>query len=197
MKIEYTNFVKRQFKKDFAGTKINEDDAILLLKYANDHLTKMEDSYQPFCKYLILPNNFDIKQAVIERSIENHMFLRTGYSSRTPDELPVLTEWLELPKYFKKPQANYLVFVLYTYKQLLEEYIASSNEESEDFELSQDCDYGIVAILGCAEPKADPMTPMTIMRNALGKEEGGNGATLDREMYLESVDFWSKYILMK
>lgn len=29
------------------------------------------------------------------------------------------------------------------------------------------------------------------MRNALGKQEGGSGAALDKEKYIEAVKFWS------
>lgn len=29
-----------------------------------------------------------------------------------------------------------------------------------------------------------------MMRNALGKAEGGSGVPLDREKYMESVKFW-------
>ena len=36
------------------------------------------------------------------------------------------------------------------------------------------------------------MDPITMMRNALGAEEGGSGVKLDRQKYKESVDFWSK-----
>jgi len=35
-----------------------------------------------------------------------------------------------------------------------------------------------------------PMQPITMMRNALGKEEGGSGVPLDRKKYLESVAYW-------
>ena len=34
------------------------------------------------------------------------------------------------------------------------------------------------------------MAPVTMMRNALGVEEGGSGVPLDREAYLRSVEFW-------
>jgi hypothetical protein len=196
MIIEYTNFVKRQFNVSFVGTKITEDISTLLLKDINyaDHI--LIDSPDDHCKYLIIENKFnEIKQGVIERSIDQHMFLRTGYSSRTPNELPVLSEWLELPKYFKKPKANYLVFVLYTYKQLLNEYYTEI--QTFDFELSEDCEWGVVAILGCAESEPDPMPPITIFRNALGKKEGGNGVKLNHELYKKSVEFWSKYIITK
>ena len=30
-----------------------------------------------------------------------------------------------------------------------------------------------------------------MIRNALGKEEGGSGVTLNREKYMQSVEFWS------
>ena len=42
-----------------------------------------------------------------------------------------------------------------------------------------------------------PMNPITMMRNALGKEEGGSGVPLDREKYLKSVEFWRKHALVK
>ena len=36
------------------------------------------------------------------------------------------------------------------------------------------------------------MPPITMMRNALGKEEGGSGVKLDRELYKQSVKFWNE-----
>ena len=41
------------------------------------------------------------------------------------------------------------------------------------------------------------MQPITMMRNALGAEEGGSGVGLDRDAYRKSVDFWSKYAPIK
>jgi len=41
------------------------------------------------------------------------------------------------------------------------------------------------------------MDPITMMRNALGKEHGGSGVELNREKYLESVKYWSQYALVK
>jgi hypothetical protein len=35
------------------------------------------------------------------------------------------------------------------------------------------------------------MQPITMMRNALGKEYGGSGVPLDFQKYQESVDFWT------
>ena len=38
------------------------------------------------------------------------------------------------------------------------------------------------------------MQPITILRNALGKEEGGSGVPLDRTKYLEAVAYWKDHI---
>jgi hypothetical protein len=37
------------------------------------------------------------------------------------------------------------------------------------------------------------MTPITMMRNSLGKEEGGSGVPMDREAYRAAADFWEKH----
>jgi hypothetical protein len=35
-----------------------------------------------------------------------------------------------------------------------------------------------------------PMQPITMMRNALGREEGGSGVPLSRQAYEDSVAYW-------
>lgn len=47
-----------------------------------------------------------------------------------------------------------------------------------------DYDFGIVSIKPQDEPFETPMDPITMMRNALGKEEGGSGVDLNKEKYL-------------
>lgn len=37
------------------------------------------------------------------------------------------------------------------------------------------------------------MQPITMMRNALGREEGGSGVPLNREAYEESTAYWGKH----
>jgi hypothetical protein len=41
------------------------------------------------------------------------------------------------------------------------------------------------------------MQPITMMRNSLGKDQGGSGVELVREKYMESVAFWSKFATLK
>jgi len=201
MIIEFTNFSLRQFSPTFAGTKlpIKIDEQLGNTYYTNllsnitDIWFEWKDSYQPFCKYLIIKNDIDsIKSGTIKLNWFTKLFIKSGYSSRTPEELSVLSRWVKLPFWFKRPKAEYLVFVLYSRDQLIKEL-----KENEVLELSDDCNWGIVAVLGTSEPIPDPMPPITIMRNALGVEEGGNGAKLDHKLYNESVEFWDKYILIK
>ena len=42
-----------------------------------------------------------------------------------------------------------------------------------------------------------PMQPITMMRNALGVEEGGSGVGLDRAAYAASVKFWAEHAPLK
>lgn len=53
--------------------------------------------------------------------------------------------------------------------------------------------WGIVSIKAQDVDYEIPMTPITAMRNALGKEEGGSGVPLDRESYLSAFEYWDTH----
>jgi hypothetical protein len=57
--------------------------------------------------------------------------------------------------------------------------------------------WGIVSVKPQNVDHELPMTPLTIMRNALGVEEGGSGVPLDRAAYMKSVEFWQKHALVQ
>lgn len=199
-KIEYDPFVTRQFSQNFSGTKVDPEVKEELLDVINDaydyaSTETMLDSEWSFCKYLVLPNEFGVKCAVREITLDIYPYIRTDYSQRTPEELAILTRYVQLPPGFKSVEANYIVLVLYSKEQLQKEF--KPKEEGQEFYFDDSVEWGIVSIMGTMEPKPDPLVPITIMRNALGVEEGGNGETLNRESYNQSVEFWSKYILVK
>lgn len=55
-----------------------------------------------------------------------------------------------------------------------------------------DYEWGIISIK-CQDHEGEiPMEPITMMRNALGKDEGGSGVKLDRSKYQNSCDFYQK-----
>jgi hypothetical protein len=41
------------------------------------------------------------------------------------------------------------------------------------------------------------MAPITMLRNALGVEEGGSGFPINKEAYDRSVKFWSEHAVVK
>ena len=201
-KIEYDPFVSRQFSPGFSGTKVDLEIKEELLGVINDSLTYssdtgayLMDSEWDFCKYLVIKNDFDVKCAVREITLDIYPYIRTDYVQRTPDELPILSRFVQLPPGFKSQEADYIVLVLYSKEQLQKEF--KPKEEGQEFYFDDSVEWGVVSIMGTMEPKPDPLVPITIMRNSLGVEEGGNGETLDRKVYNESVEFWSKYILVK
>lgn len=221
MKIVIDKFLERQFDKNFSGTSLYfkryeyiDNDLIVAhdldlkgyyTNLFNDRLEEMEldgntlvDANDPnmnFCKYLIFRNSLNIKQGTvpIDKSIEP--YIKTEYKARNENELPVLSRWVELPKDMDLPTANYLVCILYSKEQLILEYKGDLKEFDSIY--TEDIDYGCICVLGTEYNYADPMSPITMMRNALGVDEGGNGVKLNKEMYKESVEFWTKNILIK
>jgi len=198
-KIEYDPFVLRQFEPKASGTRIPLEYKENLLNYINDkyHQYKLINSDNEFCKYLIIENNIDdIKTAVIKLSLDINQFIQTDYVSRNSLELPILSRVVKLPSWYEIPKAKYLCIILYSREQLKKEFYSKESNKDLDFYLDTDVEYGIVAIQSNNNPSPDPYVPITIMRNALGMEEGGNGVKLNRELYLKSVEFWKNNIII-
>ena len=140
------------------------------------------DGYAPFCKHLFLKNESETRAAFERISEANRGFLRSGYVVRREGELAVLERWFEG---IEAPRAEWLDVILYSYAQLV--------EEAKDFPEEQfvpECDWGIVSIIGVLEPLEPPMPPITQMRNALGRDQGGSGVALDAASYARAAEFW-------
>lgn len=81
-----------------------------------------------------------------------------------------------------------LDIILYSREQVAKEHEAlPAEDKSGDL---PDAPWGIISIKAQDEDCETPMQPITMMRNALGKDEGGSGVTLDKEKYRASVDYW-------
>lgn len=219
-KIKLTNFSLRHFDKKFGGTKIMDIVPEEFEKTVNEKclglgesstMTKLMDGYAPFCKLIAIPNFTKARIGTMKIDMANYQYLRSGYSSRTPDELPVFSRWFELP--LPAPVADYLVVVVYSREQLEEEHNDQQKKKREEFELKnpgvnyapehfefkddQDVKWGIVAILAQSHSNEEPMAPITMFRNALGRSEGGSGVPINREAYAKSVEFWSEHAIVK
>lgn len=136
------------------------------------------DGYAPFCKLHVHRNWTSTRCIALPITDENRHQLRSAYEARSSEELPVLVRWFEG---VEPPVAEYLIVILYSREQLARE----GTEIAED--------WGVVGCLYTAEPEEIPMAPITMMRNALGVEQGGSGVPLDAEAYRRSVAFWDAH----
>lgn len=139
---------------------------------------KVLDGYAPFCKLHVHRNWTQTRCLTIPITDENREKLCSAYEARTASELPVLVRWFEE---LEAPVANYLVVILYSRQQM----------EKEGDRIKGD--WGVVGCLATAEPEEIPMAPITMMRNALGVEEGGSGVPIDAQAYARSVEFWNSH----
>jgi len=179
MSIVLTAFARpRLFPRVPRGNTIQDCSAEQFEQHLNTHAPlKVLDGYAPFCKLHVYENWTSTRCLTVPITEANRHQLRSGYEARNRDELPVLVRWFEG---VESPRANYLVVILYSAGQLAKE---GSPIEA---------DWGIVGCIYTAEPAEVPMAPITMMRNALGVEEGGSGVPLDREAYQRAVAFWDR-----
>lgn len=139
---------------------------------------KVIPGYAPFCQLRVYRNWTSTRCATVAISPDNQQYLRSAYESRTPDELPVLVRWFEG---VEPPVARWLIPILYSAEQMAREGSPI------------DADWGIVGCLYTMEPAETPLAPITMLRNALGVDEGGSGVPMDREAYARSVAFWNAH----
>ena len=189
--IKLIDFSKRHCKENFGGTKILDitPEQFELDINQKASIIKNLPGYAPFCRLLVCENWTTAKSCTLEITPEIEGKIKSAYQARTENELPVLTRWAEG---IDMPTAKYLIVIVYDQAQIRDE-----DEKQTGMPSTFDGTWGVVAILGQMHPEEEPMTPITMMRNALGKEEGGSGVELDCEKYKASVEFWSKNIMVK
>jgi hypothetical protein len=180
MTIELTDFARRRlFPGDGRRTAIQDcTPEEFVARLNNEAPVRVLDGYAPFCKLHVHRNWTSTRCSAIAITEDNRASLRSAYEARTPAELPVLVRWFEG---LEPPVANFLVPILYDRAQMAKEGTPV------------DADWGIVGCLYTMEPSEIPMVPITMLRNALGVEEGGSGVPIDRAAYARAVDFWSRH----
>jgi len=153
---------------------------------------QVEKGYAPFCSLIWFENWTNAQAGIVPLTNEALPFIRTEYEARRETELPVLTRYLELPALIRDSsdgnlilRAKYLCVIVYDKDQMAKEGSPI------------DGDFAVVNILRTMTLEEPPLPPITMMRNALGVAEGGSGVPLDRNKYMESVDFWTRHIAVK
>lgn len=178
MIVKITDFGARHFDPKFGGTKVLNYSVAKFEEEINSYLNWIEDfdklnkndvyrggvkiidGYAPFCKLIAIPNFTDARVGSMPITLENYQYIRSGYSARRDEELPVFSRWLELP--LGKPKAEWLILILYSKEQIDKESKDNTTCEFVPF----DADWGIVAILGQSHPNEEPMKPETMLRNS-------------------------------
>lgn len=179
MSIVLTAFARpRLFPRVPRGNSIQDCTPEAFEQRLNDEAPlRVLEGYAPFCRLHVHRNWTSTRCLTVPITDDNRHLLRSGYEARNTAELPVLVRWFEG---LEPPVAGYFVVILYSREQLAKEGSPI------------DADWGIVGCIYTADPEEVPMAPITMLRNALGVEEGGSGVPLDRTAYQRSVAFWER-----
>ncbi|TAL75221.1 MAG: DUF3228 family protein [Rhodanobacter sp.] len=180
MSIELTPFARaRLFPREARANTIRDCTPESFVERLNaEPPLRVLDGYAPFCKLHVHRNWTSTRCLTQPITDANRHLLRSGYEARTKTELPVLVRWFEG---VEPPVAEYLVVILYSREQLAKEHEPITAQ------------WGIVGCLYTLAPEEIPMAPITMMRNALGVDEGGSGVPLNHAAYRHSVDFWERH----
>ncbi|KNC86041.1 hypothetical protein SARC_01800 [Sphaeroforma arctica JP610] len=189
------DFAMRQFDDpNYTGTRIKFDPSEFEAKvnefYTSGEAT-LKDGYAPFCKHLFIPNFCGVKCGYARITADNRSLLQTEYEARSEKELPVLVRFFKTED-VTAPDATHLDIILYSKEQIIKENEAMGNPGK-----IMSAPWGIISVKGQTKDYELPMQPITMLRNALGRDEGGSGVKLEREKYSESVNFWKEHASFK
>jgi hypothetical protein len=148
------------------------------------------DGYAPFCKHVFVPNFAGARCGALRITPQNASLLRSGYGARTANELPVLQRWFPEAAVAPVPVARMLDVILYSREQLVKERAATGRGDAPPL---PDAPWGVISVKAQDEDYELPMQPITAMRNALGREEGGSGVPIDRAAYAKAVAYWQDH----
>jgi len=194
----FRQFAEKETSVGYAGAVFNisieKFEEIVNSRY---DASQLQDGYAPFCKHIFLANDFtDARVNVLPITPDNEHALRTKYEARSEKELPVLTRYFDRELLLKNkkeedvfPVSKYLDLILYSSEQIEKENAAMGKEGGE----KETAPWGIVSIKAQDVDHELPMTPITAMRNALGKDQGGSGVELKRESYMEAYEYWNAH----
>ena len=152
---------------------------------------QLVDGYAPFCKHLFMSNFANVECGYAAITEDNKHLVESCYDARKDGELAVLIQYFDRSK-VPPPLATHLDIILYSREQIIQENLDMGEAPPET-----DSPWGIISVKGQLCDYELPMQPITMMRNALGRSEGGSGVPLDRLKYQESVDFWIKHCAIK
>ena len=191
-RIGITEFALRNWEPDASGTRmvgVSPDGLVSLCNAAIAEGAALVDGYASFCKHLFLRNTTETRCGFAPITELNRDALRSGYRARREGERAVLERWFEG---IDAPRAEWLDVILYSHAQLVREAAEFPEQQGVP-----DCDWGIVSIIGTLDAVEPPMPPITQLRNALGRDEGGSGKAIDVAVYDAAVAFWERHAAVR
>jgi len=192
VRIAITDFALRNWEPEASGTRIEGLSPEALVARCNAAVATgaaLVAGYAPLCTHLFLENDTPTRCGFAPITGANAHLVRSGYRARREGELAVLERWFEGSE---APVAGWLDVILYSHAQLVAEAADYAHEQDVP-----DCDWGIVSIIGTLAPEEPPMPPITQLRNALGRAEGGSGMPVDAVKYEAAVEFWERHAAVR
>ena len=185
------DFALRQWDDErYSGTRLSCDKSSFVARIQaalDGGECSLVDGYAPFCKHVFVENFVGARVGNARITKENEHLLKSGYSARSEAELAVLTRWFRA-KDVEAELATHLDVILYSREQLELERAAVPSKAARP--PLPNAPWGIISVKAQNENYETPMQPITMMRNALGREQGGSGVPLDKAKYDASVAYW-------
>lgn len=179
-------FVKRQTKPDFAGTKVTMAQLEDLRKKAEQGVNAGKDrkGYADFV-HIVSVNEPDILCNIAKITPQNEKLLKTEMTKRREGEEEYEHRFFE-SKDVKGIPSHHVDIILYTKEQL-----------DKEGEKNTGSDFDIISINAEISEKGAPIAPVTMRRNIKGPASGGSGHQHTEEEIGESEKFWEQHALIK
>lgn len=152
------------------------------------------DGYAPFCKLVSIPLTKEmqwhpnaIRTDQTEINDDNKSDIQFYYHVRSQGELPMPCRLLPCKKSHRE-KAQWLQVILYSDEQCAKEDI---NHPDRQFKSNH---WQVVLYKGQKGPDEIPMEDTTMIRNALGVEEGGSGIPIDPEKWTQCILHWKNHV---
>jgi hypothetical protein len=180
------DFVKRQTKPDFAGTKVTTAQLNKLHKDAERQAAsnQLKPGYAPYVKIARVIDP-EIACPVAKITPENKSLLKTRMTKRRDFEEEFEQRYFEA-KDVKPMPSHHVDIIMYSKEKLSSE--PDSNPTGADWD--------IISINAEPTSSGTPMAPETIKRNMKGTQAGGSGHQHSPEELSQSEAFWENHAMI-
>lgn len=180
------DFVKRQTKPDFVGTKISMSQLESLRKQAEQGINARKDKkgYADFVRIVSIQDS-KILCSIAKITPKNEKFLKKEKTKRRKEEEEYEHQYFD-SKDVKGIPSHHVALILYTKEQL--------EKEKESY---TGADFDLISVNAEISEKGAPISPETMKRNIKGPEYGGSGYQHPKKEISRSEKFWNDHALIK